>query len=626
MRSNLQKITEPKEAALIYAELGLAVIPITTKNGIKKPLLTDWPNKATTDPEKIRSWWKKWPFAGVGFVTGEKSGGVVVIDFDQHPEDGRRGLELLESWQQENGEFPETWTARTGSGGIHLFFRAPKSLKTHKQLHNRQVDFLAEGSYAVLPPSVHPNGKRYEWIKAPDQQPIAEYKDNAAAFIDVGYLDKLDTGSTFEAQPEILAGGRTEYLFKMLCSLQAKGYSDETIKAAIEAENEASCKPPLTEAELEHEVYPALKRYEKGPAATGSGLPARRSAPLAVDLLSLSSVKEGDPEWLIPGYIPRYQITSLAGDGGSGKTTVWCAIAAAISSGRPCFMEAGEDPAALQRKPGTVMFFSAEDSLKYTLVRRLRKNGADLSRIISLDIADERFRAVKFNGPYLERLLAKYRPKLCIFDPIQSFVPPQIKMGDRNAMRQCLEPLIGYGDNYGTTFLIIEHSNKQAGSYGRKRIADSADIWDISRSVLMVGDAGNGQRYLSQEKVNYGEQQETVLFTLEDEKPAFRGKSSMRDRDFVLTNQYNNKAQPQRESAKELILWHLESVEDPQTGETGRLETGDLDAMLKNAGVSKSTAARAKAELVKEGRIRTEAQGFGKGKKWVTALCKDSNE
>lgn len=62
-------------------------------------------------------------------------------------------------------------------------------------------------------------------------------------------------------------------------------------------------------------------------------------------------------------------------------------------------------------------------------------------------------------------------------------------MGDRNAMRQCLEPLIGYGDKYGTTFLIIEHTNKQSGVYGRRRIADSADIWDISRSVLIVGDA-----------------------------------------------------------------------------------------------------------------------------------------
>lgn len=135
------------------------------------------------------------------------------------------------------------------------------------------------------------------------------------------------------------------------------------------------------------------------------------------------------------------------------------------------------------------MFFSAEDSLKYTLARRLRKNGANLSRIISLDISDERFQAVKFNSDFLEQLLATYRPELCIFDPIQSFVPADIKMGDRNAMRQCLEPLIGYGDKYGTTFLIIEHTNKQSGVYGRRRIADSADIWDISRSVLIVGDA-----------------------------------------------------------------------------------------------------------------------------------------
>lgn len=74
------------------------------------------------------------------------------------------------------------------------------------------------------------------------------------------------------------------------------------------------------------------------------------------------------------------------------------------------------------------MFFSAEDSLKYTLARRLRKNGANLSRIISLDISDERFQAVKFNSDFLEQLLATYRPELCIFDPIQSFVPADIKM------------------------------------------------------------------------------------------------------------------------------------------------------------------------------------------------------
>ena len=84
------------------------------------------------------------------------------------------------------------------------------------------------------------------------------------------------------------------------------------------------------------------------------------------------------------------------------------------------------------------MFFSAEDSFEYTLKRRLRKNGANLANIISIDIADERFQDIKFNSIFLERLIEKHRPALCIFDPIQAFVPPDIRMGDRNAMRSCM--------------------------------------------------------------------------------------------------------------------------------------------------------------------------------------------
>ncbi|MBQ9212134.1 MAG: bifunctional DNA primase/polymerase [Clostridia bacterium] len=622
MKANLQEITEPKEAALIYAGLGLAVVPI--RKGTKQPPMKHWQNEATQDPERIREWWTRWPDAGVGVVTGKKSGGLAVIDLDEHPEDGRRGVELLEAWERENGYLPETWTAITGSGGRHLFFRLRDPMKRQQHLYNSQVDFQTDGALVILPPTVHAKtGRRYMWDVAPDQRPLASYGGNAAAFIDEGYLEARGsvTGSSFEARKEVTAGGRTDYLFRMLSSLQAKGLTDAAIRAAVAAENDAVCVPPLSDADLEREVFPALRRYEKGSLA-GSDQRSK-GKPLAVDLLSLANVAEEEPDWLIPGYIPRYQITSLAGDGGSGKTTVWCSIAAAVSTGRSCFIECG---AQEQREPGLVMFFSAEDSLKYTLARRLRKNGADLSRIISLDISDERFQAVKFNGPYLEQLLAEYRPELCIFDPIQSFVPPDIKMGDRNAMRQCLEPLIGYGDKYGTTFLIIEHANKQAGAYGRKRIADSADIWDISRSVLMAGDAGSGQRYLSQEKSNYGQLQETVLFTLEDEKAAFRGTSSLRDRDYILTSQYENRGKPQRANAKDMILFYLENVEDPETGETGRIETGDLDGMLQRAGVSKATGSRAKADLIKEGRIRTEARGFGKDKKWYTVLCPVPNE
>lgn len=615
MAANLQKIKDPLQAALAYAELGLAVVPI--QKGTKQPPMKAWQEEATQDPDVIRSWWSSWPESGVGVVTGKKSGGLAVIDLDEHPEDGRHGVALLENWQQENGQLPETWTAITGSGGRHLFFRIQEDLKRQQHLFDKQVDFQADGALIILPPTVHPKtGKPYKWAKAPDQLPLAAYEGRPAEFIDEGYLAMRgsQTGSSFEGQKEVTAGGRTDYLFRMLSSLQAKGLTDTAIRAAVAAENEAVCVPPLSDQELEREVFPALRRYEKG--TLGSGSSTRQKSDLSTSLLSMANITEETPDWLIPGYIPRYQITSLAGDGGSGKTTIWCAIAAAVSTGEPCFIE--EDAEEL-RDPGRVMFFSAEDSLKYTLTRRLRKNGADLSRIISLDISDERFPAVKFNSSFLEQLLAEYRPTLCIFDPIQSFVPPTIKMGDRNSMRQCLEPLIGYGEKYGTTFLIIEHANKQAGAYGRKRIADSADIWDISRSVLMAGETGSGQYYLSHEKSNYGPLQDTILYTLANERANFAGTSGLRDRDYVLTSQYNGKAQPQRADAKDLILTLLE--DEPE----GRMETADLDASLKVAGISKNTAARAKSELSKSKKIRAESSGFGKDKKWYTVLCPDEN-
>ncbi len=50
------------------------------------------------------------------------------------------------------------------------------------------------------------------------------------------------------------------------------------------------------------------------------------------------------------------------------------------------------------------------------------------------------------------------------------------------------------------------HTNKRPGVSGRGRLADSPDLWDIARSVLMMGRCKNsteGQIYLSHEKSSY---------------------------------------------------------------------------------------------------------------------------
>ena len=91
--------------------------------------------------------------------------------------------------------------------------------------------------------------------------------------------------------------------------------------------------------------------------------------------------------------------------------------------------------------------------------------------------------------------------------------------------------------------------------WGRKRIADSSDIWDASRSILMTGIASDGKtRYISQEKSNYGPLQDTVLFTLENSVPIFKGYTKKKDRDFVLSESKERAIRPATDTAKEFEM------------------------------------------------------------------------
>lgn len=592
-----------KEAALFYAQQGLAVFPLKPRS--KQPATNNGFKAATTDPDRIAEWWDQYPDSNVGIATGKVSGGLVVIDLDIDEDKGKNGYEVLKDWQREHGALQETAMVITGRGGYHYYYRDSGTWRNRTGLYEG-VDVRGDGGYVVAPPSVHENGRRYEW-----EQDLQEY---GIAAMDQTVIDFLmpvsqDSGKEgFQVPDEIPEGQRTSTLVKLVCSQQAKGLSDEAIRAAVRAENEARCVPPLTDEELEKTVFPALTRYRKGNAPYCKAVPDKgvfrpmKSYKLSVD--QLDNIEEQTPEWLVLDYIPKYQITTLAGDGGAGKTTVWCALAAAISSGKRTFFESflPEDWGNGEGKK--VMYFSSEDSTKYTLRRRLRKNGANLKNIITIGIDDERFREIKFNSPFLEQLLNAHRPALCIFDPIQAFVPPDIKMGDRNAMRQCLGCLLEYGEKYGTTFLIVAHANKQSGVWGRKRIADSADVWDLSRSVLMAGETNEkGVRYLSHEKSNYGPLGGSILYTIDDDVVHFKAYSNKRDKDFITEVDYSTRQAPQRDEAKDFILEFLKD---------GEKEVAELDAMANAQGITKGTLTRAKSELKKDGKIRYRNSGSGR--------------
>lgn len=328
---------------------------------------------------------------------------------------------------------------------------------------------------------------------------------------------------------------------------------------------------------------------------------------------SLDEIEEEDATWLIPGWIPEGQITLMAGNGGAGKSTMWVHLAADLSAGRPTILcpEEGQEPMK-------IAFCTTEDSVKKKLRRKLREAGADLSMITAMDVGSDvtgELRSFKFGSPLMARFIREIRPALCIFDPVQGFIPPDVNMGSRNAMRDCLAPLITLGEEFGTTFIVVCHTNKRTGAYGRDRIADSADLWDISRSVLMCGSTGDdGVRYISQEKNNYDSLAQTVLFSIDDNgRIVFKCRTWKRDREFVAErNEISSK--PKLEQASEWIIAYLS-----EHGGDAKSTIMQADAI--NAGFAAKTFRNAKDSLKADGKIRYYTTGSKSDKEWHTAIA-----
>lgn len=611
-----------KDWALQYAGMGFAVFPIKPRD--KTPLTSHGFKDATTNKDMISSWWDKYPDANIAVATGSRSGGLVVIDLDRREDKGIDGYEMLIDWQKEHGNLPDTWQSITGGGGYHLFYRDSAINRSRAKLYPG-VDVRGEDGYVVVPPSIHSSGNCYTWEIGPGDGVGITQADNTVMDFLMGSVPEEKEQHRFKMADTIPEGERHNALIALIGSEKARGIGNDAIRQTVRSENQEKCIPPLTDIELEKEIFPALTRdwkvespyYKKDKAVLDSGKyrPVKKHS---LDMDILDEIPEEEPEWLIRGHIPKYQITALVGDGGAGKTSAWCSLGAAISSGNPSFLQGNPGGIEIEKVKGQkVMFFSAEDSYRYTLRRKLRKNGADLKNILSMDIADERFKDVKFDSPFLERLIAEHRPALVIFDPVQAFVPPNIKMGERNAMRACLAPLIGYGEKYKCTFLIVVHTNKMSGAWGRKRMADSSDMWDIARSVEMIGETSEpGIRYISQEKSNYGPLRSTILFSLDDEIICYKGMSTKKDKDFVAEASYNTRQAPQKEEAKAFILEFLKN---------GTKEIAELDEMAKIEGISKNALKEAKAELRKESLTHTWSTGYGKEKTFFISL-KDSEK
>ena len=218
--------------------------PIPLKERSKEPNLLElrpYLNRRATE-EELGAW--SWP--GVGIVTGPLSG-VLVLDVD-----GPEG----EAELRKHGH-PPTPMARTGGGGLHLYFRHPNG---HVRTGIRVapgLDVKASGGYVVAPPSVGPAGRPYEWIVSPQDAELADPPAWLMALLERG-RPKGPAGPVGERIPP---GERNKELASLAGTMRRRGMGEAEILAALEVANEQRCEPPLEAAEVE-KIAASVSRYE----------------------------------------------------------------------------------------------------------------------------------------------------------------------------------------------------------------------------------------------------------------------------------------------------------------------------------------------------------------------------
>ncbi|WP_433297417.1 bifunctional DNA primase/polymerase [Actinoplanes sp. CA-030573] len=173
-------------AALGYAARGWHVFPLIP--GDKRPACDRWEQRATTDPHRIEACWTSGPY-GIGIACGPSR--LLVIDLDtpkpsQHPpaewadppcRDGIDVFGLLCARHDQDGGGPEVWdtySVRTGRGGLHLYYRHPDHGPALRNTAGRLgwlIDTRARGGYVVAAPTTV-NRSTYQVTRGAAARPL----------------------------------------------------------------------------------------------------------------------------------------------------------------------------------------------------------------------------------------------------------------------------------------------------------------------------------------------------------------------------------------------------------------------------------------------------------------------
>jgi hypothetical protein len=322
-------------ATLCVARMGWKIFPLRPRD--KRPLTVHGFKDASSNPEQIDRWWISNPKAGVGLPTG-KENGIIVIDFDPRnagveevDEDGNEySRDAYEMAHDLFGtELPDTWIVETPGGGLHFYFKHPgdrvvPGLKGWKP----GIDIKSDGGYVCAPPSIHPNGGEYIWAQKPTAGPIAELPATVEAEMATAQRKQVEREMKGDlGDGKIPSGNRNDALTSLAGSMRRRNMDPEAILAALLAENQVKCNPPLDEDEV-LAIVNSVGRYEADPDASPKTVASKQREISVVDIATMIGPPP-DIEWIIPSRLARGDCAIIVGPPGCGKS--WVTMDLAVS-------------------------------------------------------------------------------------------------------------------------------------------------------------------------------------------------------------------------------------------------------------------------------------------------------
>ncbi len=237
------------KAALGYIKRGLAVFPVQPRG--KEPVTGNGCKGATLDRDMVDNWWTTRPDLNIGLATGDK---IFVVDIDAD----RGGETSFARLEKKHGALPETVEVITGNGR-HLWFRAPSGRVIRNSVGRKSsalgegIDVRGAGGYVVVPPSIHPSGRKYEFSV-----------DSADVLADPPeWLIEATSWPASKAKGKILEdwhamltspipeGTRNDALASIAGKLLHSNVNLILVRDLLVCVNVARCNPPMTTDEVE---------------------------------------------------------------------------------------------------------------------------------------------------------------------------------------------------------------------------------------------------------------------------------------------------------------------------------------------------------------------------------------